>query len=499
MSYRTVSILTLGILVLLLALASPSEGNDAVANSAYESLIAVGANTVKAIAPTSGLTVQVQTGSSWSCLPHYSEPDEFLHLYPHEGAVEIPGSESVTTLWGVDSADFNDDGWPDAVLWRGLQPTGVALELDVLINDGQGSLVLGTSEVFSGTIPSVVEGRELVLADFNGDDRLDMFFADQGMDTDPFPGYQNTLVLSVPGGKMVDATSNLPQQWDQTHSATAADIDGDDDIDLYVGNLGGGEVPPQIWLNNGAGVFSVAEGLLPPEQTDLPLNWYTTCKFADVNNDTSPDLILGQGNPHRDSHVLLNDGTGSFSQMETPLPPTIFAPIQGPLDIKSTDISGDGYLDLFLVDTRNTDWGRYIQILINNGDGTFRDETSTRLPQSDNYEPAFFWVHLLDLDMDGHLDIVASPMGEQEPVFYLNEGNGTFRPLPNVFNIGTDNLFTFFDIDQDGFLDVLWSYPGCYDGTCPEVHFLVRALGCPVFLPLVCRNDSPTGMLADSP
>jgi hypothetical protein len=39
MSYRTVSILTLGICVLLLALASPSEGNDAVANSAYESLM----------------------------------------------------------------------------------------------------------------------------------------------------------------------------------------------------------------------------------------------------------------------------------------------------------------------------------------------------------------------------------------------------------------------------------------------------------------------------
>jgi hypothetical protein len=335
----------------------------------------------------------------------------------------------------------------------------------------------------------VVEGRELVLADFNGDGRLDMFFADQGMDTDPFPGYQNTLVLSVPGGKMVDATGNLPQQSDQTHSATAADIDGDDDIDLYVGNLGGGGVPPQIWLNNGAGVFTVTEGLLPPEQTNLSLNWYTTSEFVDVNNDTFPDLILGQGNPNRDSHVLLNDGTGHFSKLETPLPPTIFAPIQQPMDIKAADISGDGYLDLFLVDTQNTYVGRYVQVLINNSDGTFRDETSTRLSQSDNYDPWIIWVHLLDLDMDGHVDIVAAPMGDtQGPLFYRNNGNGTFRPLPNVFNIETDNLFTFFDIDQDGFLDVLWSYPGCYDGTCPEVHFLVRALGCPVFLPSVCRN-----------
>jgi hypothetical protein len=67
----------------------------------------------------------------------------------------------------VESADFNDDGKPDALLWRGLQPTGVALELDVLINDGSGGLTLGTSEVFSGTVPSAVEGRNIVLADFN--------------------------------------------------------------------------------------------------------------------------------------------------------------------------------------------------------------------------------------------------------------------------------------------------------------------------------------------
>jgi hypothetical protein len=365
---------------------------------------------------------------------------------------------------------------------------GVALELDVLLNDGQGNLALGTSEIFSGTVPSVVEGRELVLADFNGDGRSDMFFADHGMDTDPFPGHQNTLVLSAPGGRMVDATSGIPQQSDQTHSATAADIDGDEDIDLYVGNLGGGGVPPQIWLNDGTGVFTVTEGLLPPDQVNLSLNWYTTSEFADVNNDTFPDLILGQGNPNRPSHVLLNDGTGHFSQMETPLPPTIFAPDQQPVDIKAADISGDGYLDLFLSDTRSTYVGRYVQVLINNGDGTFRDETAARLPQADNSDPWIIWIGLIDLDMDGYLDIVLSPLGEQEPLFYRNDGDGTFRPLPNVFSIGTDNLFTFLDVDQDGFLDVLWSYPGCYDGTCPEVHFLVRALGCPVFLPLVGRD-----------
>ena len=46
MNHKTVSILTLGICVLLLALATPSKGTDRVADSARESLIVVGANTL---------------------------------------------------------------------------------------------------------------------------------------------------------------------------------------------------------------------------------------------------------------------------------------------------------------------------------------------------------------------------------------------------------------------------------------------------------------------
>ena len=49
-----------------------------------------------------------------------------------------------------------------------------------------------------------------------------VFIADTGDDHAPFPGYQNTLILSAPGGKLVGATANLPQVYDYTHSAAAA-------------------------------------------------------------------------------------------------------------------------------------------------------------------------------------------------------------------------------------------------------------------------------------
>jgi hypothetical protein len=464
MHFRTASLPLVGICLLLLALAFLSTGNHTAAGGAC------------------GPTGQAGAASSWTCLPQYSKPEVILTLH------------RPTDLHHMVSADFNGDGWPDVVLARAQYATTETYELDILLNDGRGNLTLGTSQVFSGTVPSVTDARELVLADFNGDGRPDIFIADEGMDAPPNPGYQNTLVLSAPGGKMVDATGNLPQQSDMTHSAAAADIDGDKDVDLYVGNVWGQNmIPPKIWLNDGTGLFSVASGRLPYPIENLDFGAFTTSEFVDVNNDTFPDLILGDagddliGGP--DSLVLLNDGAGRFSILANAIPSKPFSSTDIALDIDAADINGDGYQDLFIVFTKWDYVGMYIQILINNQDGTFRDETSARLPQSDNNDPWIKWVYLLDLNMDGHLDIAALPVGDtQGPIFYVNSGDGTYSPLPNVFNIGTDNLFTFLDIDLDGYLDVVWSWGGCPQGACPEDHFLVRALGCPLFLPFACRD-----------
>ena len=257
------------------------------------------------------------------CLPDYDEPDEFLSIQAPAG------------LWGSRAADFNGDGWPDIVLWRGNFQTGEAFGIEFLLNDGDGNLELGTTEILSGPLPSAVEGREVLIEDFNGDGQPDIFIADQGMDTDPWPGHQNTLVLSAPGGKMADATANLPQQSDQTHSATAADIEKDGDIDLFIGNMGGGGISPQLLVNDGSGGFSINNSLLPREHVDLLQNWYTSSLFADINNDGFEDLVLGQGDPNRDSHVLINDGTGNFSNAESPLPPSFFSPNQQVVDIQA--------------------------------------------------------------------------------------------------------------------------------------------------------------------
>jgi hypothetical protein len=394
------------------------------------------------------------------CLPEFGE-DQILLTIDTDGGIER------LRTWDVDG-----DGWPDVMVTRATWPTSKTHEIGVLLNDQQGGLVDGTQIAFEGPVPKTQHPTRIILRDFDGDGRTDAFIADHGMDGDPYPGYQNILVLSLPGGRLMDATANLPQQNDGPHSAAAADVDGDDDVDLYVGNTGANNVPPQVWLNDGTGRFSVAAGLLPPEQTNLLLNNYTASELADVNKDAFPDLILGQSNPSRDSHVLLNDGSGHFTQMETPLPPTVFAPIQQPMDIKAADINGDGYLDLFLADTRYTYIGRYIQVLINNGDGTFRDETAARLFQATD-GGWLRYLDLLDLNYDGYVDIVGVAM-EGPTVFYLNNGQGVF----SEWDHGTHLSSVFLDLDRDGWRDNLLSGSTEPGTGLPEWHAIKRHIGC---------------------
>jgi hypothetical protein len=117
-------------------------------------------------------------------------------------------------------------------------------------------------------------------------------------------GSQNTLVLSTPAGKLRDATSNLPQQADFSHSAAATDVNGDGTIDLYVGNLytDAEKFPPEILLNDGTGRFRPCADCLPalprgqisvpwhPRLLDGPT--YSASEFVDVNADGARDLAL---------------------------------------------------------------------------------------------------------------------------------------------------------------------------------------------------------------
>lgn len=389
-------------------------------------------------------------------LPDPSGADE-VPVYGASTVVgQVPGGTCCVSQIAV--ADFNGDGLQDAIFTRSVYLGSETFPVTVLLNDGQGKFVDATSSIFVGPAPVTQNARELVVSDFNADGRPDVFVADHGDDRDPFPGYQNTLILSAPGGRLVDATANLPQASDFTHSATAADVNGDGKTDIYAGNVyGGNAVPPRVLLNDGSAVFSVAGGLLPPAQTDLDQNRYTSSLFADVNGDGKSDLILGGEDHTPSSVVLLNDGTGHFTVLAGALPAKPFGPDASALDIAALDINHDPHRDLLIAFTKGNPFyvGRWIQVLVNNGDGTFRDETSSRLPQVDNNDawPVFF--KLRDLNRDGRTDfgVLVNGGATVAPApFFVADALGVFQAGPTA-NVGS--VWTFIDARGDGSNDIL--------------------------------------------
>jgi hypothetical protein len=433
------------------------------------------------------LALPAPEGAAWS---HASAPPRRL---PRFGPIHYVGEAhelgSVYVTDAIGSADFNGDGLADVVYATANSGSRSTFAMQFVLNRGRGRFVDGASRLFIGPVPRTQGGGRLVIADFNNDGRPDVYYADSGAEAAPNPpGYHDTLVLSTRDGKLVDATANIPQQSDFTHSAAAADVNGDGSIDLFVGNLGGNAgysgncCSIQIWLNDGTGHFRVASGLLPPEIEDGNQNSFTASAFADVNGDGHPDLILGGSHgctnglaPRNPSQVLLNDGSGHFHVLAGAMPPKPFGPTTETLDIKPVDLNHDGHVDLVVASTNApphaTDCysdayrGRIVQILIGNGDGTFRDETATRLPQN-THGQSFDYVKnltLADLNGDGAPDIltetVVPPDGDAvDDAAYLNDGNGSFRRLPGGYPFSDFHAHVLVS-DGDGLRDVFLVRP----------------------------------------
>ena len=162
-----------------------------------------------------------------------------------------------TMLIPLGSGDFSGDGIPEFVygmLYVDLKKGSFIKPIFLTISPEKG---LSLFKPIMDVVPYVSNPRDTVIADFNGDGINDIFIADTGVDYEPFPGYQNSLILSAPNGKFINATSTLPQILDFTHGATSGDIDSDGDIDLFVTQAGTKEEPPHYFLrNNGKGVFT---------------------------------------------------------------------------------------------------------------------------------------------------------------------------------------------------------------------------------------------------
>ena len=365
------------------------------------------------------------------------------------------------------SADLDDDGNEDLVLlgytYRGTATNHQPQPGRVFLGDGDGGFRRAPDELFPvDTLNTVNPSCCPQFGDLNGDGLPDMFLPMGGWDRDPFPGEQNRLYLSRPGGGWRDATSALPQLTDFTHSAAIGDIRGLGTPDIVVGNIGDDDrILPYVLLNGGDDSFLLNRTILPAYGETL--NFYTNGGHAitgtvltDLDGDGLPELIaVGEG-PRRQggpgSFVFWNRA-GTFSEQDKTTLPTAapFARSYIALDAAALDADGDGLLDLVIVGTQRSNPfydGWFVQLLMNRGDRTFADETSLRLQpheqSSDNAGVATGapWprrVDIVDFNGDGRADFVMSPtpsasivaeyLRPDQPLIWLNDGSGRFAAL----------------------------------------------------------------------
>jgi hypothetical protein len=158
---------------------------------------------------------------------------------------------------------------------------------------------------------------------------------------------------------------------------------------------------------------------------------------ADVDSDGDVDLVVA-GSYRGPITVLLNNGAGAFPDSRS------ISPGIDVLQLVAGDVDGDGHVDFVAVgfSFEEEEFDDILAVLINVGDGTFREPLLSVLPH-DLYWPDA--TQLVDVDGDGDLDLQSGPAA------LLNDGTGRFNSRHEL-EYGVQGI-VFADLGGDGDAD----------------------------------------------
>lgn len=283
--------------------------------------------------------------------------------------------------------------------------------------------------VLSSDNGGTTHAREIVFGDFDGNDEVDVFIADHGWDTQPFPGNENQLFLQS-NGQLTSASSRLPNEDNFSHGASVGDVNQDGIDDIFIINLL--TDPDALLLGAASGVFQRVS--LPASLTDQTQRDYLSAHIADLFDDGSPEILLGawrtQDRARSEAvHVLGYDGTSETLSLASEFGSctlAIFCLIQ---DVKTGDFNGDGRLDIVTLESQ-ADYsdGMAISLYLQDAQNNFTKQTGS-FPNFDTTQRWSKFLYVMDWDCDNDMDIVVDQMPSRGDNVYLNDGNGVFLPL----------------------------------------------------------------------
>jgi len=395
-------------------------------------------------------------GSSLERWRRGTNPAPVLYRNRGDGTFEDVTQKAGLTRggWGVgtSAADYDNDGWVDLYLTN-LGP-------DVLYrNNGNGTF---TDVTEKAGIRAPGWSSSAAFGDFDGDGFLDLYVA----------AYLDVGPDKLPEGRAGGTCSYLG-------------------VSVLCGPRGLPGARDLYFHNNGNGTFteqSEASGAFDKERY-FGLGVVT----ADVDGDGDLDIYVG--NDATPNYLFVNRGDGHFDERGFPSGTAVSGDgnEQASMGVDAADYDNDGRIDLYA-----THFASDYSTLYHNLGGLLFEDVTARARIREPEWPLVKWgTRVVDLDLDGWKDIVhanghvyphlrasAGPGVPKETyeqpalTLYLNNRDGTFRDVsseagPDATKRVIGRGAAFADLDNDGDLDVVVA---CLDSK-----------------PLVLRNDGARG------
>ncbi len=207
----------------------------------------------------------------------------------------------------------------------------------------------------------------------------------------------------------------------QTLSVAAGDFNGDGKPDLAAITADG---MVHLFLNQGSGTFAGQLILSAGGAGATP----TFVTVGDFNGDGKPDLAIANAGNNAGSStvdVLLNQGDGTFGA------PMIYVLGSDPSSVAVGDFNGDGKPDLAVTD----DMDATVSVLLNQGGGTFSARMIYRVGSGSVSDAAS--VAVGDFNGDGMLDLAVANEFDGTVSVLLNQGGETFGPQ-TLYAVGSE-------------------------------------------------------------
>lgn len=334
---------------------------------------------------------------------------------------------------GVAAGLLNEDDDPDVFI------ANVNADNAVWLNNGNGFFSRNTQ-----TMDPAADTLDVALGDLDGDNDLDAFVANDGANQ----------VWENDGAALFGLAQTLTGS-NTSREVVLGDVDGDDDLDAYVANGSAGFERDELWINDGAGVFTTTAPLLDGD-------WNEAATLADLDGDDDLDVFLATW--FGSDAVWLNDGSGNFTDSNQALSGN------GSTDVTLVDVDGDLDLDAIVAKwTPDAD-----EIWLNNGNGVFSLNPETLDPAA-TYEIAAG-------DLDGDTD---------EDLFF-----GDFGANHVWFRGGLPPLTAWFDVDaranSAGHSVYPWTEPG--NALLP----ILLSFAPPAPVDVLARIEAPGGVMTET-